>query len=91
MAHTYSIKVKGRVQGVFYRQSAREKAEELGLTGVVKNEDDNGVGIIASGSKEQLDQLVKWCWQGPPRAEVDQVEIEEIPVQNFDDFRIIRR
>ena len=67
---TISIIVKGRVQGVFYRQSTREKARELGLTGYVQNMENGSVHIVATGEHEKLDQLIAWCRQGPPKAKV---------------------
>jgi acylphosphatase len=87
---TLSIKVTGRVQGVFYRQSTREKARELGVTGSVKNMPDDSVLIIATGSREALNQLVAWCRQGPPRARVENVEIQELPHESFTHFQIER-
>jgi acylphosphatase len=87
---TISITVSGKVQGVFFRQSSQEMADGLGVTGTVKNQPNGDVRIIATGSKEQLDALVKWCHQGPRRAEVASVTIEELSPENFEGFRIIR-
>ena len=67
MLQTISITVSGKVQGVFYRQSTKEMATSLGITGQVKNLSDGSVYIIATGTKEQLDKLVDWCRQGPRR------------------------
>ena len=90
MQQTLSIIISGKVQGVFFRQNAREKALELGLTGQVKNLEDGDVHIIASGTKEQLAVFADWCKKGPPRAVVTGVEISEIPLKEFDRFTIIR-
>jgi acylphosphatase len=87
---TLSIHITGKVQGVFYRQSAKEKAQELGITGTVKNEQDGSVHIIATGTAVQLDHLIAWCKQGPPRAMVMKVQIAEIPLQSFANFIISR-
>lgn len=87
---TISITVSGKVQGVFYRQSTKEKAIELGLTGRVKNLRNGNVFITATGTHEQLSAFTDWCKKGPPQAEVTDVEIEEIPLKNFDNFRIER-
>ena len=73
MAQTISIHITGKVQGVFYRQSTREKAVSLGLTGTVRNNPDGSVTVVASGDKELLDELVSWCRQGPPSARVNNV------------------
>jgi acylphosphatase len=87
---TLKIRVEGQVQGVFFRQSTQEKASRLGIKGTVKNCDDDSVEIIATGTKEQLDNLVKWCWQGPPKATVINVTTQELSLQQFYNFSIIR-
>jgi acylphosphatase len=90
MLQTISIIIKGKVQGVFYRQSAKEKAAELGIAGHVCNLSDGTVKVIATGKKEQLDKLISWCRQGPPRAKVTDVICCEESLQSFHDFRIVR-
>ena len=90
MLKTVSIIVTGKVQGVWYRQSAKEKATELGVTGNVRNQPDGSVAIIATGLAKQLDQFIEWCRQGPPRARVTNVEVTELPLQSFDRFVIER-
>jgi acylphosphatase len=90
MVQTISITVSGFVQGVFYRQSTKEKALELGISGIVKNLPDGNVHIVATGTRDQLDQLVQWCRQGPPRAKVTAVNIEEEAPQVFMGFVIQR-
>jgi acylphosphatase len=78
------------VQGVYYRQSTKEKAIALGLTGYVKNLPDGRVQIMASGNTDQLLQLVLWCRQGPARAIVEEVQVETLPPTLFMGFRIER-
>ena len=90
MLQTISILVTGKVQGVFYRQSVKEKAINLGITGIVQNLPDGNVYIRASGTTEQLDSLVSWCWQGPPRARVNSVDVDIWPYQSFDNFSIVK-
>jgi acylphosphatase len=87
---TVRIRISGRVQGVFYRKSAREKATELDIKGTVRNCDDESVEIIATGSKEQLAELIAWCRKGPRGAEVSNVETQELSLQPFNNFSIIR-
>lgn len=68
--------MQGRVQGVFFRQSTRDIAVELGLAGWVRNMDDGSVEIEAIGSKEALEKLIVWCQSGgPPSARVDNVDV----------------
>lgn len=90
MVQTISIVVTGKVQGVFYRKSARDKALELGLTGEVRNRDDGSVYIIATGEPDILAIYLEWCKQGPPRAVVNGVETTEITPRIFLHFNIIR-
>jgi acylphosphatase len=85
-----SIAVSGKVQGVFYRVSTEKKANEIGLTGFVRNEPDGKVYIEAQGTEEQLDEFVKWCKRGPERAKVDEITTRTIPLVEESLFRIIR-
>lgn len=87
---TISITVSGKVQGVYYRQSTRERAVELGITGTVQNLRDGSVYIIATGTKEQLDELTNWCSKGPIRAVIENIEVKELPFQSFERFSIER-
>jgi len=90
MLQTITITVNGKVQGVFYRQSTKDIAIQIGVTGHVKNLADGAVEITATGTKEQLDQLLTWCRQGPPRALVSSIDVRESPLQLFDHFSIVR-
>jgi acylphosphatase len=87
---TMRIKVFGRVQGVFYRQSTQEKAHQLHLKGTVRNCEDDTVEIVATGNEEELNQLIAWCRKGPPRAKVTEVSTQELSLQQFYNFSIIR-
>ena len=73
---TVQLKINGRVQGVFYRHSTREKAISLGLSGWVANMDDGSVEAEVTGATEKIDELIAWCKVGPPSAQVQAVEIE---------------
>jgi acylphosphatase len=90
MEKHFVIKVSGRVQGVFYRASTAEVAEQLGLRGFVRNEPNGAVYIEVEGDEEQLDQFVTWCEQGPRLAKVDTVDIEEAPLVGFKNFEVRR-
>ena len=83
------IVVQGRVQGVFYRDSTRRKANELGLVGTVRNLPDGAVEVVAEGPSDSLEALVLWCRSGPPAAEVTHVRTtHHESTGEFDDFRI---
>ena len=84
----YSIVVSGKVQGVFYRASTRQKAEELNIKGFAQNLPNGNVLIEAEGEEEQLTKLVAWCSQGPPTAAVKEVKVETGTVTGFLSFSI---
>ena len=70
------VNVTGRVQGVFFRDSTREKAEELGLAGHVTNTSDGGVEAVFEGPADSVREMVRWCEQGPPDASVEDVSAD---------------
>jgi acylphosphatase len=90
MIETLQIVVRGTVQGVYFRQSAREQALALGIKGTVKNASDGSVNIVASGDHSHLQRLIDWCCKGPRQAEVKDVHVEKIPFIDFDDFTIVK-
>jgi acylphosphatase len=69
------LKVHGRVQGVFYRQSTKDTALQLGLTGWAKNCQDGSVEAVFEGDKGSVDAAIEWCRQGPPAAHVTEVAV----------------
>jgi acylphosphatase len=87
---TQHLLIKGQVQGVFYRATARETAAELGITGWVKNTPDGDVEIVASGSEEQLQTFINWCKRGPRSAIVSEVIATPQEEAFFEAFSIIR-
>lgn len=76
------------MQGVFFRDSVKRKAEKWGIRGFVRNEMDGSVYIEAEGSEEALEKLVSWCWEGTVISSVAKVEIEEGDMKGFEDFQI---
>jgi len=81
--------IEGRVQGVWFRDSTRNEATRLNLTGWVKNRFDGSVEVVAEGSQEKAKKLIEWCHHGPPGARVTMVhEIKEDCTGEFDSFRI---
>jgi acylphosphatase len=81
--------IHGRVQGVFFRETTRQEAQRLGLTGWAKNERDGTVSVVAVGKEENLKKLEAFLHQGPPAAHVDQVELQWMePDQEFSRFDV---
>ena len=68
--------ISGTVQGVFFRDSAKQVAQSIGITGYVRNLQDGRVELVAEGEKDSIDILVQWCRKGPPTAIVVSVDIE---------------
>lgn len=82
--------IEGRVQGVWFRDSTRRKAHELGVFGWVRNRPDGNVELICEGETDRVDRLIEWCHEGPIYAKVTRVE--EIPEEwkgEFDSFDIV--
>lgn len=82
------IRVSGRVQGVFFRQSAKQKAVELDVVGFARNDPDGTVTIEVEGNPDALDTLVAWCHEGPTYAKVERVVVENGTPKHFRDFTI---
>jgi len=77
--------VRGRVQGVGFRDFVRRTAEEIGVTGMVRNLDDGNVEVIAAGTKQQLDTLSGYLHRGPHFSDVHGVtELEHAPIRSRD-------
>ena len=78
--------VSGRVQGVFYRASTRERARELGVTGYARNLPDGRVEVLACGKPDAVEALCRWLWQGPPSSRVTAVEVSAVPPSELGDL-----
>lgn len=74
------VVVHGLVQGVWFRESCRRQADELGVAGWVANRADGTVEAVVEGRADAVARLVSWCRQGPPRAEVTGVDVTEQPI-----------
>jgi acylphosphatase len=89
MLRRINITVFGKVQGVLFRASICQKAKEFNLIGWVKNQSDDSVKIIAQGKKDNLEKLIKWCYNGPKNAIIEKVDIEWKKATNeFKNFEI---
>lgn len=73
---TLRLRVRGRVQGVFFRDSMRRQAEVLQVAGWVRNCDDGSVEAVVHGGADEVDAIVRWAHQGPRGAMVSRVDIE---------------
>jgi len=82
------IKAAGRVQGVFFRLAAKEKALALGLSGFARNETDGGVLIEAEGEEKALASFVAWCRVGPELSTVKGLEVKEGGWQGHRGFKV---
>ena len=88
MIEAIHIIVCGKVQGVWFRAGSKEKADELGIFGWVKNRPEGTVEIHAEGEKSQLEIFIAWCQKGTPAANVTSVNFTSTSLQNFTSFEI---
>ncbi|MEY4744721.1 MAG: hypothetical protein RL272_666 [Candidatus Parcubacteria bacterium] len=82
------ILVTGRVQGVFFRGTAKGEADRLGIAGYARNEPDGSVRIEAEGDGDALDRFVSWCGRGPDFADVKAVTVHDGGGAHFSGFTI---
>jgi acylphosphatase len=80
--------VSGRVQGVFFRDTARRRAEAAGVTGWVRNRSDGAVEAVFEGNPDRVEELVEFCRHGPSRAEVAKAEVTEEEPEGLSGFEI---
>lgn len=85
----YQLHISGDVQGVFFRGSAKEKAEKLELTGYARNEPDGSVTIEVEGEQGVVDEFIAWCKDGPKHAEVSKVEAKKAELQHYATFSVL--
>jgi acylphosphatase len=78
----------GRVQGVFFRDTTRRRAQELGVAGWVANRDDGAVEAAFEGDAEAVDAMVELCRRGPGRAEVTELEVADEPPEGLSGFEV---
>ena len=86
---TVRFLVGGKVQGVWFRASTRDRAQALGLRGFARNLSDGRVEVLASGDDAAIEDLAQWLHLGPPQARVDELErIEAADEPGLDGFEI---
>jgi acylphosphatase len=88
MAVRKRVVVSGRVQGVFFRETCRQRAESEGLGGWVANRSSGEVEACFEGAPEAVERMVAWCRQGPEGARVDSVEVHDEPARGTTDFTV---
>lgn len=89
MAARVEIRVRGRVQGVAFRWHTLQQAQQLGVTGFVRNLTDGSVRIVAEGGRETLEALLLWAGYGPPHAVVTTTDVQWSPATGeFEDFLV---
>lgn len=77
MPVTKHLRIFGRVQGVWFRESMRQEAERVGITGWVRNRLDGSVEAMIQGEPDSVERLVEWAWHGPDQAQVSSVQVQE--------------
>jgi acylphosphatase len=80
--------VHGRVQGVFFRDSARERAQSHGVAGWARNVPDGSVEAVLEGKPEAVERVVRFLQTGPPHADVEGVEVREEEPEGLEGFSI---
>ena len=80
MKSKVQVIISGRVQGVWFRANTKNKAEQLGITGWVRNTDDGKVEALFEGEDDLIKEMLEWCKHGPPMAKVTDVKVKK----NFD-------
>jgi acylphosphatase len=88
---TVALRISGKVQGVWFRASAKDAAISIGIRGKVWNEPNGDVGALAQGTQDQIDAFIDWCKQGPPLAHVTDVKVENVvSSETYESFEITR-
>jgi acylphosphatase len=83
-----SVRVAGRVQGVFFRDACRSEAEARQVAGWVSNEPDGTVDAWFEGPADAVDAMLGWCRSGPPRAQVSDVDISDAEPRGLTGFEV---
>ncbi|MGD0211403.1 MAG: acylphosphatase [Desulfomonilia bacterium] len=81
--------IRGRVQGVWFRASTQEVANQLGIKGWVRNTPDGAVEAHIQGEDSSVEKMISWCYQGPQGARVDHIDISRVnPDEEYTAFNI---
>lgn len=85
----FELTISGHVQGVGFRYSALQKAKQHKVTGFVKNLLNGNVYIEVEGDEENVNEFIKWCYEGPSYSRVFNVDYKEKPLKGYNSFKII--
>jgi acylphosphatase len=85
-----TIRIVGKVQGVFFRASTKKNADAMDISGFVRNEQDGSVYVEAEGEEENLERFIQWCRRGPAHAQVEKCDVTERPLAGLVRFTIQR-
>lgn len=80
--------IEGQVQGVGYRASTRQQANQRNLKGWVRNLSTGAVEAVFVGNQAAVDSMLQWCHSGPPAAQVTNVRVQTEPPETYPDFRV---
>lgn len=80
--------VRGHVQGVFFRDSLREQAEAVGVAGSASNREDGAVEVVLEGPPDAVEEVVSFCRTGPPRADVEDLEVSDQEPEGLSGFSV---
>ncbi len=86
-----NIIITGKVQGVGFRQVTKMVADQMGVRGMIRNENDGTVYVEAEGDEVLLEVFLEWCHDGPDRALVENVAVSDAEVKNYRNFEIIKK
>lgn len=87
---TVHLLIRGEVQGVFYRATAKKNADKLNITGWIKNTAEGDVEAVVSGGEKEIQEFINWCKKGPEKAAVQDIIVTGEKEIIFNDFEVIR-
>ncbi len=80
--------VRGHVQGVFFRDSLRERADAAGVSGSARNRNDGAVEVVLEGPPDAVEEVVSYCRSGPPQADVEDLEVSDHQPEGLSGFSV---
>ena len=87
---TVHLNITGKVQGVFFRATAKDIAKLHAIKGWIKNTNNDEVEAVITGKDEDVEAFISWSRKGPQKAKVQHVNVTEMDLKEFDSFEVIR-